>query len=136
MDLQTIAYQTMIQYSETRYDAKAAAAETIQRWWVAARFIQANPRMVMVTCMKREASFRNTIQHMTTYIFGDLAAQTIDYMTERDETATYGSVNQMKREILRMVAAARTFNIVVAASDAIAEADASLFPTQWIVLGD
>lgn len=134
MDLQTTAYQTVLQYTEETYDAKAAAAETIQRWWIAARFIRANPRMVMVTHVKREASFRKTIQHMTTYVFGDLTSQTINYMTETDETASYGSANKMEREILRTVASARTFNIMVAASDAVAEADASLLPTQWIVL--
>jgi hypothetical protein len=135
MDLQTLAYQTLLEHAEETYDAKATAAETIQRWWIATRFIHANPRMVMVTCVKRGTSFKKTIQHMITYVFGDLTAQTIDYMTERDESATHGSVNQMKREILRMAVNARTFNIMVAASDGV-DADASLFPTQWIVLSE
>ena len=134
MDLQTIAYQTVLRYTEETYDAKSVAAETIQRWWIAGRFIHMNRRMVMVACVKGGRSFQRTLQHMTTYLFGDLTAQIIDYTTETDGTAAYGSANQMKREILRLVLAAKTFNIMVATNDEV-DADASLIPTQWIVLG-
>jgi hypothetical protein len=134
MDLQTMVYQTVLQYSAQRWDARTAAAETIQRWWAAWRFIRANPRVVMVACVERGTSFRKTLRGMITYVFEDLVAQSVDNMAESNANLTYASANQMRREILRSVVAARTFHIMVAAKDAVAAADNSLIPTRWLVL--
>lgn len=118
------------------HDRRTVAAETIQRWWIAWRFIRANPRMVMVVHMKRGQSFRSNILYMTTYLFEDLTAQTIDYMIDGEEKDTFRSANQIKREILRQVGVANTFNLVIAAKDEITDDNESFLPTQWIVLGD
>jgi hypothetical protein len=134
MDLQTMVYQTVLQYSAQRWDARTAAAETIQRWWAAWRFLWANPRVVMVARVERGGSFRKTLHHIITYIFEELVAQSVDNMAENKADMTYVSANQMRREILRSVVAARTFHIMVAAKDSVAAADESLIPTRWIVL--
>jgi len=130
-----MAYQTVIQYMDVIYDARTAAAETIQRWWTAVRYIHVNRRMVVVAHTQNKGPFRTELRSMVSYMFEDKTAQTVDYLIETTSDTIFNATADMNREILEEVVRARTFCIMLAANDEVAAADTSFIPTQWIVLG-
>jgi len=130
-----MAYQTVMAHMEVTYDVRAVAAETIQRWWVAVQFIHTNRRVVVVAHTRPTGSFRTELRSMVSYMFEDKTAQAIDYLHETNHESIFNTTTCMNRKILAEAVRARTFCIMIAASDEIAEKDMSLIPTRWIVLG-
>jgi hypothetical protein len=136
MDLSFIAYQSVLDHTELRYNVAIAAAKKLQRWVVLLQFLAAerkNP-VIMVTRMLRTTPHITHIESMMTYNTEELVASEISYSVKEETVIQFDRWTQFVRYIVTMALAANTFNIVIASTD---DADAgSLLPSRWLVVGN
>jgi len=133
MNLQNIAYQTILDYTDTTYQSNTIAAATIQRWFAIVQFIHSNrhPTIALFTTRKC-AGFLTEWIEMVTINLTDCAAKLDDYVVRTDRAISFRNMNQLHRYIIGRTIGAKSLSILSICTDK--EDATSLIPHQWIVL--